>query len=198
MKNLAAIAWDVLPLIAFYAANHFFGFVYAIAVTMVVAALQMATYALKRQRPPRLLVFSTAMSLVFGAIDLWFQGPVLFRYEAAITSLLSAVFFGLSLRGDTSVIQEAAERQRGKALPPEAAVYFRLCTMTWVAYLVLKAAVYAWIGTRYDLEKALALRLIIGNASMYLMIGATIVLAKPAIRYLKARQTASLASTTAS
>jgi hypothetical protein len=46
-----------------------------------------------------------------GIVDLYFKGPLFFRHEAAFSNVVTGVFFGLTLRGEKSIIQEFAERR---------------------------------------------------------------------------------------
>jgi intracellular septation protein A len=194
VKTLSGLlAWvlrDFGPLIVFYATNHFFGFVPAIIATMVWSVGDVALVKLKKEKVSAFLKFSIAVSLGFGLVDLYFKGPFLFRYEAVLSNVVTAVFFGLTLRGEKSIIQEFAERRgiaTGKPVPinPDTVYYFRLCSMVWTTYFVLKASFYAWVAWRYDLERALAIRLAVGNISFYVLLGASIFLARPIIGQLR-------------
>ena len=191
---------DFGPLLAFYATNHFFGFVPAIIVSMALSVVNVTVVKLQNQKVTAFLKFSIAVSLLFGAVDLYFKGPFLFRYESVLTNIVTGIFFGLTLWGDKPIIQEFAERQaaaKGTTVPikPDTVYYFRLCSIVWTAYFFLKAAFYAWVSSVYDLEKALAIRMLVGNVTFYPLLGASIFLARPIIHLL---QRAGLAPSTRS
>jgi intracellular septation protein A len=118
MKSLVGVLrWivrDFGPLLAFYTTNHFFGFVAAIVVSMAWSVGTVAYLTLEKQPLTAFLKFSITVSLLFGVVDLAFQGPVLFRWEPVLSNVVTGVFFGLSLTGEKSIIQElneAASRQ---------------------------------------------------------------------------------------
>jgi len=145
---------------------------------------------LRKQTVTAFLKFSITVTLLFGVVDLYFKGPFLFRYEAVLSNVVTGVFFGLTLRGDKSIIQEFAERRAvatGKSVPinPDTIQYFRLCSGVWTVYFFLKAAVYAWIAHRYELETALAIRLVVGNVTFYALLFTSIFLARPIILLLR-------------
>jgi intracellular septation protein A len=187
------VAWvfhEFGPLLVFYGTNHFFGFVPAISASMAWSVAAVVYAKVKKQPITGLLKFSIAMTVVFGAVDLLVQGPMLFKYEAVVSNLATALFFGLTLRQEKSVIQQAAERRAllsGKplTLTPDTVYFFQLSTIVWTSYFVLKALVYLWIGANYGLEEALALRVLIGNVSFYGLLFVNIFLARPLIAALR-------------
>jgi hypothetical protein len=75
----------------------------------------------------------------------------MFKYEAAVSNVATAVFFGGSL-----------------------VVYFRGFTLVWVGYFLAKAAVYAWVAHRYGMDTGVAVRIVVGNASFYALLGISI------------------------
>ena len=50
---------------------------------------------------------------------------------------------------------------------------------------MLKGAFYAWVGSRYSLERALAIRVIVGNATLYPLIGVSALAAKLVILWMR-------------
>jgi intracellular septation protein A len=190
MGLLVWVLRDFGPLIAFWVTNRLYGFVPAIIVSMVWSVVDVVIIKLRKQQVSSFLKFSITVSLGFGLVDLYLRGPFLFRYEAVLSNLVSAAFFGLSLRRDKSIIQEFAERRAqatGKPVPinPDTIHYFRLCSGVWTAYFVLKAVLYAWVGATYDLDRALAIRVMVGNATFYPLLGGSIFLARPIIRWMQ-------------
>lgn len=142
---LGWIARDFGPLLAFYGTNHWFGFKPAILVAMGWAVNDVSVVTLRGEKVTAFFWFSVTVTLVFGAVDLWLRGPVLLRYESVLTNLVTAAFFGLTLRGERTIIQEFAERQaaaRGKPLnlTPDTLSYLRWCSIVWTGSFVVKAA----------------------------------------------------------
>jgi intracellular septation protein A len=123
----------------------------------------------------RIYLLSSGLALVFGTIDLLSQTPFLLKYEAVITNLATAIAFVLGAFGDKPMLQEIAE-QRGESFPARADVrrFFQLFTLLWAAYFIVKAGLYLWIGTILPLERAIALRSLIGGISLALMLALSI------------------------
>ena len=73
--------------------------------------------------------------------------------------------------GEKPLIQEAAEQRQG-AFPDTAEVrrFFQLFTLFWAAYFFAKAGFYFWIAATTPLTEAMALRSVIGGASLGVMI----------------------------
>lgn len=183
------VARDFGPLLVFYGTNHWAGFVPALVASMVWAVGDVALVKWLGQKVTPFLKFSIVVTVGFGLVDLYLKGPWLFRYEAALSNVVTAAFFGMTLRG-TPLIQEFALRRGqavGRPVPvnPETQRYFRLSTGVWTGYFILKACIYAYLGSQYDLEKALAIRIVLGNASFYTLLGTNIFLAGPIIRLLR-------------
>ena len=69
------------------------------------------------------------------------------KYEAVITNAATGLAFVAGALGKKPIIQEVAE-QRGETFvaTEEVRGFFRLFTLVWAAYFVVKAIVYVWIG----------------------------------------------------
>jgi len=188
------------PLIVFYGVNHFYGIKPAIVASLTVALVEAVTLRIKKRPMSNFFKYSLAMTLVFSAVDLSLETPVLIRYESAIGNILTAVFFGLTLRaGKKPVIQEFAENRRRAAgepafdLRPDLMFFFRACTVIWAIYFVSKAGFYVWVANHYSMEEALAMRTVVGNATLYGLMFVNIYFAKPIIRIMaKLRGTSAL------
>jgi len=134
MNQLRALLGFVLksfgPLVAFLVVNRFFGLLAAIAASMGVAVVEVVVLLARRKSPTRLFVMTTALTLGFGAVDLWMQRSVLFRFEAVITNVLTGVWFGATLFGEKSMILEFYEKTRKPEdpMPPETPAYLRILT----------------------------------------------------------------------
>jgi intracellular septation protein A len=174
------------PLVVFYAANHFCGLMTAIAVSFVFSLGEIA-WKLHRKEPLTMMFkYTAAVTLVFGCVDLGFQRSVLFKYEAALTNVFTGIFFASTLRGGTSIIEEAARKQVGdKPFNDDQRWYFRRLTMVWVAYFFLKAAAYAWLASLYSIEKAMAIRAVAGNVTLYGLMGISMFGSRPLLIFMK-------------
>jgi intracellular septation protein A len=120
----------------------------------------------------RLYVFSSVLTLMFGAIDLFSSTPFMLKYEAVITNLATGAAFVIGARGAKPMLQELAEKQQNTIFPEGADVrrFFQLFTMLWAIYFFAKAAFYYWLGSIMPFTQAIALRSIVGSVSLALMI----------------------------
>ena len=116
---------------------------------------------------------STGVIVIFGILDLVVQTPIFFKLEAAITNVLFAVFFGLSVLKEKSIVQEFAVNQgRVSTESSEDKKFFFDCfTWFWTIYFLTKAIIYLWLNFKIQFEDAMILRLFIGKISLWAMIG---------------------------
>jgi uncharacterized membrane protein len=160
------------PIGVFYVANHFWDLRVAVISTVLWSLGEIVTYKLLRKPLSAFFLFSAGVTVLFGLIDIYLKQSILFKYEGAMTNVLNALYFGATLFGKKTLIQEFAEIQGRlkKEITPDIAAYFRFLTAVWVFYFLVKAGVYAWIAANYSLEQALVIRGTIGNASLYGML----------------------------
>jgi intracellular septation protein A len=173
MKRLSAlvryVAMEFGALIVFWIALYFFGIKPAIAATIAFILLD-ALYRWRARKPvTRIYVLTSTLAVAFGAIDLYAADPFMIKYEAVITNTVTGIFFVLGARGEKSIIQEMAERRQQFPDRLDVRYFFRLFTLFWAGYFFIKAAVYLWLGMTLPLERALALRVLIGNVSLAAM-----------------------------
>jgi intracellular septation protein A len=167
------------PLIAFYGTNHFFGMRAALGAALAYALTEVAYKLVRRQKLTALFKISAGLSVAFGVLDLCLKNPIFFRFEGAISNVITGGFFAATLWSKKTLIQEVAEKRApGKPIPPERLYRFRALTIMWVAYFFAKAVAYAWISMRYSLEEALAIRTAVGTTSFYAMLGFSLFLSK--------------------
>ena len=123
----------------------------------------------------RLYVLVSALTLVFGFVDLLSTSPFMLKYEAAISNAATGVVFVVGALGEKPIIQEAAE-QRGVSfvVTNEVRAFFRLFTLVWAAYFFLKAALFLWMAWTMPMLEAMALRSIVGSVSLGLMIAVSV------------------------
>jgi len=125
----------------------------------------------KRLTFTRLYLLTSGLTLVFGLVDLASTSPFMLKYEAVITNAATGLAFVAGAMGEKPIIQEVAE-QRGETFvaTQEVRGFFRLFTLVWAGYFLLKAAVYFWLAWTLPLLEAMALRSVGGSASLGLMI----------------------------
>ena len=123
----------------------------------------------------RLYLLVSALTLVFGLIDLWATSPFMLKYEAVVTNVVTGLAFVVGALGEKPILQEVAE-SRGEAFPitPEVVAFFRLFTFVWAAYFFLKAAFFLWMAVTLPLLEAMALRSIVGSVTLGVMIALSV------------------------
>lgn len=180
MSKLAAalrfVVTEFGPLLVFWTLALAFGVKAAIAGALA-AILVDSGFRLYRRRPfTRLYLIVSTLTLAFGAVDLYAVTPFLLAYEAPITNVLTGAAFVAGAFGKKPIVQELAEQRPGAAIPQteETRRFFRLFTLIWAAYFVLKAAFYLWLAATLPLKEALALRSLLGALSLGLMIALSV------------------------
>ncbi len=168
------------PMVVFIVASHALSTRWAIAISMLWTVAELVWLRVRREPPPRLFLFTAVLTLGFGALDLYQQEPVFLKWEAVLSNLLTGAYFAATLRSGRSLIQEFYERSQGVAAvtKPELIRYFRAFTAVWAGYFFVKAAVYAYLAHRYNYERALAIRAVIGSVSFYALLGVSTLLGR--------------------
>ena len=180
MHRLRSVARFVLaefgPLIVFWSLALTFGVKAAITGALAVIVVDSALRLYRRQPFTRLYLVVAALTLAFGAVDLWLATPFLIAYEAPISNALTGAAFVVGAFGEKPMVQELAEARPGSNIPQtdEVRRFFRLFTLIWAAYFVLKALAYLWLAATLPLTQALALRSIGGGISLGLMIALSV------------------------
>jgi intracellular septation protein A len=175
------IVMEFGALIVFWIGLYSFGIKPAIAATIVFIVLDALYRWHRRIKVTRIYLLTSALAVTFGAVDLYAANPFMIKYEAVVTNTAVGLFFVAGARGEKSLIQEVAEkRQRDEPFPDRADVryFFRLLTLVWAGYFFVRAAVYLWLGLIMPLERALAVRVVIGGVSLAIMIGGTTLLGR--------------------
>jgi len=168
LKRFVPALLELGPLLIFWILLWTVDLKIAIAVG-VVLLLGDAAYRYWRGMPiTKLYVLSGGLTVLFGAIDLWAETPFMLKYEDVITSLIVAAVLAWGARGEKSMIQGLVEQQHGDAFEdgPDIRRFFKLFTLLWAAYFVLKAVAYLWMGAVMPMEEALKVRPIVGMVSL--------------------------------
>ncbi|MGB8839726.1 MAG: septation protein IspZ [Aliidongia sp.] len=158
-------------LILFYLLLYSLGLKAAIAGALVFVVADGARRHIWKLGFPKLYILTSALTFLFGGIDLLSHTPFMIKYEAVITSLVIAATFALGAGGGKSMIQEIAEQQSKQSFPDRADVraFFKLLTLAWAGYFVIRAIVYFWIGEIWPIERVMSVRPILGGASLLVM-----------------------------
>jgi intracellular septation protein A len=179
MTKLAAVARFALaefgPLIVFWLLALAFGVKPAILGSIVFIIADAVWRWRKGLRFTRLYLLVSALTLVFGFVDLVATSPFMLKYEAAVSNVVTGIAFVVGALGEKPIIQEIAE-QRGETFvaTDEIRTFFRLFTLVWAAYFFLKAILFVWMAWTMPMLEAMALRSAIGGVSLGLMIAISV------------------------
>ena len=159
------------PLIVFLVVSAWFGVKLAIALTVLTVVFDSAWRWRRGESFTRLYLLVSGLTLVFGAVDLYAASPFMLKYEAVITNFATGIAFAIGAFGKKPMLQEMAEQRAVSPIPLTSEVrrFFQLFTLLWAVYFFAKAALYAWLGWIMPLTEAIALRSLIGSASLALL-----------------------------
>ena len=79
----------------------------------------------------RLYLLVSALTLVFGFIDLVSTSPFMLKYEAAVSNAATGLAFVAGAHGEKPMIQEFAEQRESFVVTNEVRAFFRLFTLVW-------------------------------------------------------------------
>jgi intracellular septation protein A len=179
MTKLAAVARFALaefgPLIVFWLLALAFGVKPAILGSIVFIIADAVWRWRTGLNFTRLYLLVSALTLVFGFVDLVATSPFMLKYEAAVSNVVTGIAFVVGALGEKPIIQEVAER-RGQTFiaTDEIRTFFRLFTLVWAAYFFLKAILFVWMAWTMPMLEAMALRSAIGGVSLGLMIAISV------------------------
>ena len=162
------------PLIVFLVANNLAGLKPAIVATIIWSIAEFAYITRwQRKKPTQFFYFSLGTTLLFGMIDLYSDNPMLFRFEAVLTNVITGFYFGLTVFVGKPLIQEFAEKSKSADVEaPGAKIYLRYLTVLWAAYFFAKAAIYFFLGiSDLSIERVTIIRSALGPISFIAMLG---------------------------
>ncbi|MFZ3230617.1 MAG: septation protein IspZ [Pseudobdellovibrio sp.] len=159
------------PLIGFYFINQFWGFKVAILVSIILVIAEYSWLKFRKIALSAFFYFSSALIVIFGIADLSIQEPFFFKFEAMLTNIFFATFFGMSLLKEKSIIQEFAEAQKRTSVntSEDKTFFFKSLTLFWCLYFIVKAVFYLWINFNTSMNEALIIRLLVGKISFWIM-----------------------------
>src|SRR5271156_5708410 len=179
MTKLAAVARFALaefgPLIVFWLLALTLGVKPAILGSIVFIVADAVWRWRKGLKFTRLYLLVSALTLIFGFVDLISTSPFMLKYEAAVSNVVTGIAFVVGALGEKPIIQEVAE-QRGESFvaTDEIRAFFRLFTLVWATYFFLKAILFVWMAWTMPMLEAMALRSAIGGVSLGLMIAISV------------------------
>jgi intracellular septation protein A len=179
MTKLVAVARFALaefgPLIIFWLLAVTFGVKPAIVGSIAFIIADAVWRWRKGLKFTRLYLLVSALTLIFGFVDLVSTSPFLLKYEAAVSNVAAGLAFVMGALGEKPIIQEVAEqREESFVATDEIRAFFRLFTLVWAAYFFLKAILFVWMAWTMPMLEAMALRSAIGGVSLGLMIAISI------------------------
>ena len=159
------------PLVGFYVVNAIWGFKAAVIISILLVFTEFFILKYKNQKMSSFFIFSSLIIIVFGIADLIIQEPFFFKFEAPLTNLFFAIFFGISLFKEKSIIQEFAEARKDVSIEQTAdkKYFFKLFTIFWCSYFLIKAVVYLCLSFYTTFDQAVILRMIVGKVSFWIM-----------------------------
>jgi uncharacterized membrane protein len=177
------------PLLGFYAGQHLWGLRGGIAVGGAVTVGELVYQLARRQKLTQLFLLSASLTLGFGAIDLWLTEPRFLRFESVVSNVIVGTYFAASLVGAKPMLEELYERNIRPGAParPQVKAYLRGLTFVWAGYFFAKAGLYTWLAMRYPLERAMAIRSVVGVASFGALLVGERLVRKPLFKTLAAR-----------
>jgi intracellular septation protein A len=167
---------EVGPLVVFWLLAWPFGTKAAIAGAVAFIVGDVIYRHRRRVAFTRLYVLSSALTVVFGSIDLLSSTPFMLKYESVVTNAATGVAFVIGAGGAKPMVQELAEQRQKSPFPerPDIRRFFQLFTLVWGSYFFATAAVYFWLGQIMPLAQAMAVRSVAGGVSLALMIAVSV------------------------
>jgi intracellular septation protein A len=154
-------------MIVFVIGLYGFGIKPAIVATIVWIIGDAIQRAVRGLGFPQVWLFANGLVVVFGGVDLYAATPFMMRYEPVVTNALTGLVFAAGAFGEKPVIQLLAEaRGRDFGEGPDIRRFFQWLTFIWVAYFLLKAALYYWLARTMSLEEAMPIRAVLGPVSL--------------------------------
>ncbi len=160
------------PIIGFYLVNQLWGMKVGVFASIILVIAEYLWLKHKDESISTFFYFSSGMIILFGVIDLIIQKPLFIKFEASITNLFFALFFGHSIFKEKSLIQEIAETQKktSETQSEDKKFYFKIMTCFWSIYFLGKSIFYLWINLNASLNEGLLIRMIVGKVSLWIML----------------------------
>lgn len=176
---MKAIRWLLLNfgvLILFQLTKYFWGLKWAIGVSMTYAVAEIVWLKIRKRTISPFMLFSTAVVLIFGALDLQLSNDFFMKLESGLMNLMMAGMFGVSLFREKSIVEELAEHQGrvSKEKTPDKTFFFRVITTIWFLYYILRAVGFTWMNFAMADGESFIVKTLLGSASFYVLLAASI------------------------
>ena len=173
-QMLGAARWvmaDFGPLVVFWILLLAFGIKTAIAGSVVFILGDCLWRWCRGLAFTRIYLLTSGLTVVFGVVDLLSATPFMLKYEGVVTNVVTGLAFAAGARGPRPIVQELAEQRRGERFEhrPDIVRFFQF-TLGWAAYFFVKAGFYLVVGQMMPMAEAMAVRSVVGSASLGLMI----------------------------
>ena len=139
---------DFVPLLIFFVAYRLYDVYVATAALMVAMLLVVAYHWLRHRKVSGILLGSTALVLVFGAITLALRNPVFIQWKVTVVNWAVALAF---LASQLFGKQTLTQRTMGHALELEPSQW-RYLNTSWVVTFAAIGAINLFIMYRYTLD----------------------------------------------
>jgi intracellular septation protein A len=174
-KMLGAARWvlaDFGPLVVFWILVLAAGIKTAIAGSVLFILGDVLWRWRRGLKFTRIYLLTSGLTLVFGAVDLLSATPFMLKYESVVTNVVTGLAFVAGARGPRPIVQELAEQRQGAPFEDRADIvrFFQIFTLLWAAYFFVKAGFYLVVGQMMPMAEAMAVRSVVGTASLGLMI----------------------------
>ena len=171
-RALGTLSWfsqSFGPLVVFYACEHLFGLLAAIISGIVTGAALVAWQVAKERKVSPFTAFIATSVVAFGILDLRYQTGFFVKLEPALGNAVTGAFFIGSVLWGAPIIVELAERSLGRKLD-KARRYLATWTVLWGLFFFLRATAYVWMAYNVTVDRALAIRGVLGPLSFGVMI----------------------------
>lgn len=159
------------PIAVYYLADWSLGLRAAIVASTIWSMGEVVIHLVRREPLDAMFKFTAITTFLFGVVDLVCTQPWLFSYEPVITNVVTAAFMLTLARGSLGSLLEQVYQARPELRgDPEVVVRMRVVVVFIAAFTLIKAVGYLWMAVTLPVERAMNLRMIIGNASLVVMV----------------------------
>ena len=140
--------YDFLPVLAFFVTLKLAGIYAATGVLMVAAVAVALVEWLRKRAISRMLLFSTALALVFGGLTLWLHNELFIKWKPTVLyGLLALLLLGSQVAGQKPLIQRMLEQQ----LVTDARTW-RTLNVAWALFMLALAALNLVFAYRFSTD----------------------------------------------
>src|SRR6185295_4880126 len=142
------LLFDFVPLLIFFAAYRLFDIYVATGALMAAMVVVVAYHWLRHRKVSSILIGSTVLVLVFGAVTLALRNPVFIQWKVTVVNWTVAVAFLASQLFGTKTL---TQRTMGDALVLDPSQW-RYLNSSWVVTFAVIGAINLFVMYRYSLD----------------------------------------------